>query len=253
MADQRACRGFTYLGLMILIAVLGIGLAAVGTVWHTMMVRERERELLSIGAQFGRAIALYQARHGGPPAERFPKQLEDLLDDPQQLPPQRYLRKLYRDPFTGKPEWGLLLNGAGRIVGVYSLADGTPMKRQGFPPGYDAFVGAESYADWKFTSALPIHVAAAPSPSPGAGQPPPPGGEPPAAQLPPMVRPPPKAFLPRPRDCVGINASDRAACESQRVRWGDSTMNDCLASAQARAAACGAGEDPLPSLYIRYQ
>ena len=253
MAEPRGCGGFTYLGLMILIAIMGITLAFVGQVWHTQRVRENERELLFIGVQYARAIGGYQARHGGPPPERFPKGLEDLLDDEQQIPPQRYLRKLYRDPFTDKPDWGLVRNDAGRIVGVYSLADGTPVKRIGFPPGFDAFIGAVRYADWKFTVALPVQAAVAPSAAPGTVPPPATGSAPTPVTQPTVVQPPPKLVERPPRNCARINASDIAICESQRTRWGEATVSDCLASAQARATACGTGEDSLPFLYIRYQ
>src|SRR3982074_2070613 len=51
--------GFTYIGLLIAVVVLGIALSAVGTVWRTQAQREREQELLFIGHEFQRAIAAY--------------------------------------------------------------------------------------------------------------------------------------------------------------------------------------------------
>ena len=51
----RSCsHGFTYIGLLIAILVLGIGLAVVGTVSHTLQLRDKERELLFVGDQFRR-------------------------------------------------------------------------------------------------------------------------------------------------------------------------------------------------------
>ena len=48
--------GFTYVGLLIAVAVLGVGLAAVGQVWSTAAAREKERELLFVGNQYRAAI-----------------------------------------------------------------------------------------------------------------------------------------------------------------------------------------------------
>ena len=51
--------GFTYLGLMIAVAVLGVVLAGAGVVWRTSQQREREKELLYIGNEIESAIAGY--------------------------------------------------------------------------------------------------------------------------------------------------------------------------------------------------
>ena len=53
-----AQRGFTYLALLVAVALLGIGLAAGSELWSQTRQREREQELLYIGAQFRRAIGL---------------------------------------------------------------------------------------------------------------------------------------------------------------------------------------------------
>jgi type II secretory pathway pseudopilin PulG len=51
--DRRGRQaGFTYVAVLILLAVLSAGLASVGTMWHTQAQREREEELLFIGEQF---------------------------------------------------------------------------------------------------------------------------------------------------------------------------------------------------------
>ena len=38
--------GFTYLGVLFLIAVMGMGLASAGELWSTASRRDRERQLL---------------------------------------------------------------------------------------------------------------------------------------------------------------------------------------------------------------
>ena len=45
---RTAHRGFTYIGLLIFIALLGIGLAMTGQIWHTSVQREKEAELLFV-------------------------------------------------------------------------------------------------------------------------------------------------------------------------------------------------------------
>jgi len=53
--------GFTYLGLLAIIAVMGVVMVGTGEVWHIAQKREKERELLFVGDQFRRAIRA----HGG--------------------------------------------------------------------------------------------------------------------------------------------------------------------------------------------
>jgi len=143
--DLGAQTGFTYLGLLFFVVVVGVAIAAVGTVWHTTLQRERETQLLFVGEQFSRAIESYYRQSPG--AGQFPKALADLLLDDRFPVVRRHLRRLYRDPMTGSSEWGLVTVG-GRIVGVYSLSEDNPIKTAGLDrPG---FAEAQSYQDWKF-------------------------------------------------------------------------------------------------------
>jgi type II secretory pathway pseudopilin PulG len=150
MATQR---GFTYLGLLFAVAVMGVALAGAGQVWQTAAKREKERELLFVGAQFRSAIAQYHA--SSPGAGRYPMQLEELLQDDRYPGVRRYLRRLYRDPMTGKSEWGLVKAPDGGILGVHSLAEGRPLKNAGFAEADAAFVDVETYAEWKFVATPP--------------------------------------------------------------------------------------------------
>lgn len=154
--------GFTYLTVLFVVAVLLGGLALVGETWETSARREKEAELLFIGDQYRRAITLYYERTPGNP-KRYPRELEDLVKDPRQPATQRYLRKLYPDPLTGK-EWGLVKAPDGGIQGVHSLSELAPLKVAGFRVRDAAFEGGQKYADWKF-----IHTPAAAAPAkPGA-------------------------------------------------------------------------------------
>lgn len=144
--------GFTYFGLLAIIAVMGVALAAAGEVWHTAQKREKELELLFIGNQFRLAIAGYYERTPDQ-AQRYPATIEDLLKDPRYPSAQRYLRKVYRDPITGSENWGLIKGPDGEIYGVYSLSEEEPLKKSNFSLADKNFAGKTKYADWVFMHA----------------------------------------------------------------------------------------------------
>jgi len=146
-------RGFTYLVLLLMIAVMGAVLGATAEVWHTAVQREKEKELLFVGDQFRSAIRAYYNDHS-----RYPHNLEDLLKDPQQAATRRYLRKIYRDPITGKNEWGMERRPDGGIVGVHSLSGTQPIKVAGFTEADSSFDGADKYSKWVFLYQPRQHV-----------------------------------------------------------------------------------------------
>ncbi len=144
----RKSHGFTYIGLLIFVAVMGITLAGTGMVFSTQKKRENERELLFIGDQYRRAIGQYYERSPG--GKQFPKSIDELLLDRRYSTMQHYLRRPYTDPMTGKAEWGLITGPEGRIMGVYSLSDDQPLKQSDFKSEYAPFEGARQYSDWQF-------------------------------------------------------------------------------------------------------
>jgi type II secretory pathway pseudopilin PulG len=145
---RRAQAGFSYIGVLILLAIIGAGLAATMDVWHTTLQREKERELLFVGNEFRSALKSY---YTGPPAGRYPTRLEDLLLDPRSQTVARHLRKLYVDPISGSAEWGLVTLPDGQIVGIHSLSDGEPLKVSGFLQRDADFEGKTKYSDWVFS------------------------------------------------------------------------------------------------------
>ena len=185
---MRAEQGFTYLGVLFAIALMGTLFAITGESWHTASQREKERELLFVGDEFRDAIALYYTRTPGN-AKRFPRSIEELLKDPRYLTTQRYLRKIYIDPMTKSTEWGLVKAPDGGIAGVFSLSEQAPMKIDGFHAENAGFEGAQKYSDWKFvyrpraaTARAPApHTTPRPSPTPS---PTPPGATPSPAPTP---------------------------------------------------------------------
>jgi type II secretory pathway pseudopilin PulG len=142
-------QGFTYFTVLILVTVMGVGLAAIGTMWQQVAKREKERELLFVGGEFRRAIGTYFERSPGAP--QYPRNLEDLLVDKRLPVVGRHLRKIYFDPMTGTQDWGLVKEPGGGILGVYSKATGKPLKTAGFREDDKGFATALTYADWKFT------------------------------------------------------------------------------------------------------
>jgi type II secretory pathway pseudopilin PulG len=145
---------------------MGIALAVAGEVWQSTQRREKEQELLFVGDQFRRALALYQANGGG-----YPARLEDLLEDPRVPGVRRYLRRIYRDPITGRAEWGLVKSGAA-ITGVYSLSAEEPLKKAQFNLADQDFEGKRKYSEWVF-SPRPAQGTAAPGTRPATGTAPP--------------------------------------------------------------------------------
>jgi type II secretory pathway pseudopilin PulG len=181
-------RGFTYLAVLFLVAIMGAVLAATATVWHTLAQRDKERELLYIGHEFRAAIGLYYERTPGV-AKQFPKKLEDLLEDKRQTNLARYLRKRYIDPLTASKEWGRVPGPGDTIMGVYSLSHAVPIKSGNFEEADKDFEGASSYQDWKFvyTPKLPTAAPLTPAVSAPAATTVPPSPAPVAPSVPPSA------------------------------------------------------------------
>src|SRR5512142_1369455 len=79
---RRRESGFTYIAVLIFVAILSVGLAATAEAWHMALKREKEAELLFVGHQFRNALAAYY-NHTPGQAGRYPTSLEDLLKDPR--------------------------------------------------------------------------------------------------------------------------------------------------------------------------
>ena len=141
-----AQRGFTYIGLLAAIVIMGLMLTMVGRVWSTTERREREKQLLFAGHAYRLAIASYYAS-----GHKFPDSLDELLKDERFPLPKHHLRRLYADPMTGQADWTLVVTPDGQgIMGVVSSSKGAPIKRAGFPLEDESFKGADCYCGWQF-------------------------------------------------------------------------------------------------------
>lgn len=142
--------GFSYIGLLILVAIIGAMSAATLSAGSAMQRRQAEEELLFIGEQFQAAFtSYYNATPTG--MQRYPTQLDDLLRDPRFPVVRRHLRKLYTDPLTGSADWGTVAAPSGGILGVYSRSEETPIRVSGFADNFAQFDGARAYSDWVFS------------------------------------------------------------------------------------------------------
>ncbi|WP_175885487.1 type II secretion system protein [Burkholderia sp. BCC0044] len=145
-------RGIAYLGVLMLVGAIALGMTQVARAWQTVQQREREAELMFVGDQMCRAIASYYNSAEG---SRFPPSLDALVDDRRGPRVLRHLRRVYPDPLTGSADWGIVEAPGGGVMGVYSRAKGQPLKRRGFADDYAAFDDKDAYSDWVFVY-LPV-------------------------------------------------------------------------------------------------
>ncbi|MDN2712025.1 type II secretion system protein [Janthinobacterium sp. SUN118] len=152
LPSHPLCRqhGFTYLSLIIVVAILGL-VGAAGLKMGSLLQRQAaEQELLDIGAQFSDALLSYAAATpAGQPQQ--PPSLAALLRDPRVPHMRRHLRKLFVDPITGRATWGLLYQpGSNGIIGVHSLSQAAPLKVGNFEARFAGFEGKAHLSEWHF-------------------------------------------------------------------------------------------------------
>jgi len=168
--------GFTYLSVIIVVAIIGLVAAASLKLGATVQRSRAEQQLLVIGGAFSDALQSYaDATPAGQPPQ--PPSLKELLRDPRFPTPRRHLRKIFVDPMTGKAEWGIVyLGGTTGVMAVYSLSDARPVKIGNFPARFQSLAGKRKISEWRFVASGP----GAPGMQ-GANT----GAAPPDAQLPP--------------------------------------------------------------------
>jgi type II secretory pathway pseudopilin PulG len=146
-------RGFSYIAVLAMVALMGIGLAAIGPLWADEARREREDELLRIGRLYAEAIARYQKASPGS-AKRYPPTLEVLLMDTRFVGTVRHLRTLYPDPLGPARPWGLLRDADGGIRGVFSQSEAPPLRTVPVVLGAVTLAPATRYSDWQFVARI---------------------------------------------------------------------------------------------------
>jgi type II secretory pathway pseudopilin PulG len=165
--NRGAHRGVVLMGLMVLLALGGLAAVKYGESAAVARQREQETQLLWIGQQYRQALESYYLASPGP-VKHLPVQLAELVRDSRFPAPVRHLRKLYADPIQPDVPWGLVRRG-NQIIGVYSQADGEPLRRQQLGAGMEGMEGATQYAGWRFLFVpRAVPATASPAPSPGS-------------------------------------------------------------------------------------
>ena len=228
------------------LVVMSISMLGAAAVSSTLAQRERERELLFVGGEYRRAIASFVDAEIA--IKRYPRSVDELLEDRRIPNTRRHLRRAYPDPMTGKGDWELVRAPDGGIAGVRSRVLGEPLKIANFIGEDRAFVAAKTYRDWIFQ-----YAAAAPA-QPNAARA---TGAPPAtsADVPPtfqvVVNQP--SGDPRSNDekrCDAQFSAERSQClVAIRGLPPGSRRDSCMRSATLRRWACEQGA-PLPRLEL---
>jgi len=153
-SGKKSSGGFSYMGLLFLLAILALSAAAALKIGNITHRRVAEEALLDIGRELSSALESYRkVTPAGMPDE--PMSLQDLLKDNRFPGVMRHLRKAYADPLTGKTEWGIQRSETShRIVGFYSLDERSPVKTGNFETFFKNFNGMDSYQQWLFTGML---------------------------------------------------------------------------------------------------
>jgi type II secretory pathway pseudopilin PulG len=148
--------GFTYLGLIIFVTIIGLVGAATLKIGALLQRAAAEEELLDIGAAFSAALDSYAAAtpQGASP---YPPSLKELLKDPRVPGVRRHLRKIFVDPLTGKAEWGVVYLGDGTtgVVAVHSLSTARPLKVANFDSRFAGLDNADTISAWRFKARDP--------------------------------------------------------------------------------------------------
>jgi type II secretory pathway pseudopilin PulG len=161
-------RGFTYAMVLVAMVLVGIFAGVANIATSRIVQADREEELMFRGMAYRNAIQRYYAVAG-----RYPRSLDELLKDPR-FAHRPYLRTPYPDPMAAREDakengsWRLVRAIDGGIAGVSSRSGQEPLKKVNFPPGFEKFDGAKSYAEWIFVYE-PRPSGAARSAAVGAG------------------------------------------------------------------------------------
>ncbi len=142
--DQQ---GLTYLWMLFLVFLLGLGLGKSLEVFGVMDQRQKEKELLYVGKMYQEAIKQYYL--SGQEIKTYPKHMKDLLKDPRYSVTRRYIRTLYLDPLTNK-DFILIISAEGGICGVKSSSTKKPIKTSFKDEELKMFNKAKTYQQWAF-------------------------------------------------------------------------------------------------------
>lgn len=143
--------GFTFVLALTVVMIMGIMLGMAGQSWKMVMQREQEKELIFRGSQIRDAIENWYTPRPGQHVVTPLADLKFLVEDPRQQRPVHWLRRLYDDPMTGKPDWRVITDPNKGIIGVASTSTGAVI-RSDFSdiPSLAGLSGKKKYSEWEF-------------------------------------------------------------------------------------------------------
>lgn len=150
----RSDSGFTYIAALFMVVVMGIMLGSVGQSMRVIMKREREKELIFRGLQYRDAIERWTKQGTMPLLD-----INHLLKDPRSATGGQYLRKLYKDPMTGKDFKLIIDPNTKEIQGVASTSSEEPLKLKNFPDVIRTCEDKKKYSEWEFIFKRPARTA----------------------------------------------------------------------------------------------
>lgn len=155
---MRTERGLVLLAMLVFILLTTLAASSLVVSHVTQLQREKEEQLLFVGAQFRRAITSYYNTVPPGGARTLPPSLEALMNDNRFPTPIQHLRRIYPDPMTGQADWELVREDNG-IAGVRSRSERPVIKKSGFGPGNEQLENKERYSDWRFVLPRPAPSA----------------------------------------------------------------------------------------------
>ena len=135
MPVGKSQQGFTYLGVLLAMALLGIALMGVSEIWVKTKQRQQMVQLGWVMEQYRRAIESYYYSNTGA-VHFYPKDIKSLLRDDRHLGIKRHLREAYKNPFTHSIDWVFIAAPDGGIMGIQAsnIPDGVKTEALIFIP-----------------------------------------------------------------------------------------------------------------------
>lgn len=130
MSPVKAVEGFTYLGVLLAIALLSLSLAMVGEIWSKTAERQKMAQLDWVMEQYVKGIESYYYANTGS-VRYYPPELQALLQDERHLGVVRHIRKLYDNPFGSSVT--AIPSAKGGIAGIEMATPGGSKKRVFIP------------------------------------------------------------------------------------------------------------------------
>jgi type II secretory pathway pseudopilin PulG len=117
--------GFLLLGVLVMLILILLALSIAAPKIAESIRRDKEVETVHRGMQYARAIQVYYNKFG-----RYPTTIDQLVKTEN----QRFLRKRYLNPMTGKDDWRIIHQGEQRVpaMGLFGQA---VQQQAGMTPG----------------------------------------------------------------------------------------------------------------------